>query len=74
MKYRIEIITYKNGRQDFFAQVKTMFFWKYIYCEGGTGIQESVPQRTREKALERIDLHLAGNKSIKSIEFEYINK
>ena len=75
MKYRIKIITYKSGRQEFYPQVKKGLFWLTIFCYGETSILGyGLFQNSRSEALENIDLHLAGNKSISSIGFEYINK
>lgn len=75
MKYRIKIYTFENGRQEFRAQVKTIFGWQTIDSVGEAScFQYEFTTYSREKALERIDLHFAGNAKIKSIEIEYINK
>lgn len=72
MKYRIKIITYKNGRKEYFAQAKCGWFWKNINSSGLMGY--SVSQDDREESLTRIDLHYSGNCKKQTIEFEYINK
>lgn len=76
MKYRIKIYTFENGRQEFEAQFKKRFGWRTINSGGEAySIQDRFfATYSREKALERIDLHCAGNAKIKSIEIEYINK
>ena len=75
MKYRIKIYTFKNGRQEFEAQVKKRFGWQTINSAGEAGtLQSGFTTYTREKALERIDLHIEGNSQLHSIEFEYITK
>lgn len=75
MKYRIKIYTFENGRQEFKAQVKKGLFWIGLYYDGEDSIfaNDNV-FNTREKALDAIDKHHAGNAKIKSIEIEYINK
>ena len=75
MKYRIKIYTFKNGRQEFEAQVKKRFGWQTINSAGeALTLQSGFTTYSREQALQRIDLHIAGNTSISSIEFEYITK
>lgn len=74
MKYRIKIITHKNGRQVFLAQFKQGLFWRYIWFDGEASLSIGAYQNSRESALERIDKHYKGNTKIKSITFEYINK
>lgn len=75
MKYRIKIYTFENGRQEFESQVKKRFGWQTIDSGGEAScLQDGLTTFSREKALERIDLHFAGNAKIKSIEIEYINK
>ena len=75
MKYRIKIITYKSGRQEFYPQVKKGLFWFTIICGGETTIfEEGLYRPTRALAMEQIDLHYKGNHKVQTIEFEYINK
>jgi hypothetical protein len=73
MKYRIKIITFKNGRKTYFAQVKTGFIWVGIGCNSETSIVYGECD-SRNDALKRIDLHFAGNNKRQTIEFEYIIK
>ena len=74
MKYRIKITTYKNGRKDYKPQVKTSVGWAGIASDGEHSYYYDHECNTREKALERIDLHFDGNKKKQTIEFEYIEK
>lgn len=74
MKYRIKIVTFKNGRQTFFAQVKSTFGWKGLFFDGEASWAYYGECDTRESALRRIDLHFEGNTTEHSIDFEYINK
>lgn len=73
MKYRIKIITFKNGRQLFYPQFKSKFWWTGLSYDGETGgyIGEC---ETRERALARIDKHFKGNTTKQTIEFEYISR
>lgn len=80
MKYRIKIITYKSGRQEFEAQVKKWFGWVNIMSTGDE-TPFVITQSKREHAMACIDAHYKidceYNKydhKIKSIEFEYITK
>ena len=74
MKYRIKIITYNTGEKRYFAQVKKFIRWKSINGEGKE-VDYTIYQDSREKSLERIDLHFKkyNFKSLK-IEFEYVIK
>lgn len=72
MKYRIKIITFLNGRQEFFAQHRKLFYWTDLGCEGAEGYASS--ERRIEDAIERINLHFLGNKKIIKTEFKYIIK
>jgi hypothetical protein len=74
MKYRIKVVTFKNGRQTFFAQVKSTFFWKGLSYDGEAILAFDGECDTREIALKRIDKHFEGNTTKHSIEFEYITK
>jgi hypothetical protein len=74
MKYRIKIITFKNGRKLFYAQVKPRFIWLGLDYDGAADCAFSGECETRECALNRIDKHFEGNAKIQKIEFEYINK
>lgn len=72
-KYRIKIYTFQNGRKEYCPQVKKGFFYYGILYNGEATI-ENYSYNNRDRALEIIDLHLAGNKKVINIEFEYINK
>ena len=74
MKYRIKIITYKSGRQEFYPQVKKGLFWKGILSNGSTSLANDNYFHFRENALKAIDNHYNGNNKKQTIEFEYINK
>lgn len=74
MKFRIKIVTFKNGRKLFYAQVKPRFLWLGLGYDGGADWALSGECETRERALNRIDIHFEGNTKIQKIEFEYINK
>lgn len=71
-KYRIKTITFKNGRQEFVAQFKGVR-WKYL-SHVGEEVCYSCPSDTREDALNRIELHYAGNNEKESTDVEYIEK
>jgi hypothetical protein len=73
MKYRIKIITYKNGRKEYFAQFKSFPFWKGIGCDGTDSWAFDGICPSKERALERIEQHNAGSSKVQTIEFEYIN-
>lgn len=75
MKYRIKIVTFKNGRKTYEPQVKLRIGWgtldhegKYEFFLYGYGLN------TREQALAHIDMHFEGNTKEQIIEFEYITK
>lgn len=72
MKYRIKIITRRNGRKEYWAQVKRLGFWVSIDHEGNVYYLPTNYEPSREMALKRIDLHYLGYK--KSVSFEHINK
>ena len=75
MKYRIKIITYKSGKQEFYPQVKKGLFWVGLFYDGAASIfANDICRPTRELALQEIDLHYKGNNKVQTIEFEYINK
>lgn len=75
MNYRIKIITYKSGKQEFYPQVKKGFFWIGLYYDGEASVFARDSYRnTRASALESIDLHNKGNHKKQTIKFEYINK
>ena len=71
MRYRIKIVTFKNGRKDYFAQKKVWYVWTGLSYEGITGYSGECS--SREHALQRIDLNYEGNADKVSIDFEYIN-
>lgn len=74
MKYRIKIVTFKNGRQSFHAQVKKYFRWDGLNFDGEAGWAYDGECDTREKALQRIDKHFEGNTEIKSTAYEGISE
>ena len=73
MKYRIKVITYKNGRKIYQPQYKTRFWWVHLGNNGEIDMI-STDCKTRERALKIIDLHFDGNSTKQTIEFEYIKK
>lgn len=74
MKYRIQIITFKNGRQAFYPQVKRLFVWVGLTFDGEAIFFYDSECSTRESALARIDKHFEGNTTKQTIHFEYIDK
>ena len=72
MKYRIKIITYKNGRMEYFAQKKVRFGWVGLCRDGEAGFD--IPYKERYICLDAIDLNFEGNFKKETINFEYINK
>ena len=74
MKYRIKIITFKNGRQLFYPQVKSTFKWVGLNYDGEANWVYEGECETRERALARIDKHFEGNTTEQKIEFEYISR
>ena len=73
-KYRIKIVTYKTGRQEYFPQVKKGWYWAGIAYDGEAMIGCEFSCSTRQKALYNIDLHYEGNHEEQTIYFEYIEK
>lgn len=74
MKYRIRIEIYANGRREYQAQAKAWLFgWNNLDDEGKEICYRSVTE-SRTNALNRIDLHYAGNNTVLTIGFEYIKK
>ena len=74
MKYRIKIITYKDGGKQYFAEVKEGFMWAGIFGDASTSLSFGGESTDRKDALNRIDLHFSGHNKVQTIEFEYINK
>lgn len=78
MRYRIKIITYKNGRKEYIPEVGQKSFWMWSWhgldYHGKYIGDYSVKCETRDMALKIIDLHFNGNTEEQTIEFEYINK
>ena len=75
MKYRIKIITYKDGSKGYYPSVKKWWCWSAVGNNGNDYPRLVLSYATREDALAVIDLHFAKNyKPIQSVEFEYINK
>jgi hypothetical protein len=73
MKYRIQKITYRNGRSEYISQVKGLLFWRTLDRHGDID-RSALPVGTREHALARIDKHFAYNRTVSTIEFEFITK
>lgn len=74
-RYRIKIITYKTGRQEFHAQFKSFIGWITIISDGEANLMfKGCYADDRERALKRIDKHFAGNCKKQTIEFEHIYK
>ena len=74
MRYRIKITTFRNGRKEYVAQLKTFFGWKTLNYDGEASLTYEGICDERENALKRIDKHFEGNTSVQKIEFEHINK
>ena len=74
MKYRIKIITYKNGRKEYIPQVKMFIGWAKLCYDGEADYLIQAKCDSREDALKRIDKHFEGNSKTQTIEFEYIKK
>ena len=52
----------KNGRMEFFAQVKSRFFWWWIDISySGEEVSYESSSGTRAGAQKKIDLHKVGN-------------
>ena len=73
MRYRIKVVTFKNGRKEYFPQVKKRFIWWYLDYSGDTTFV-NLSYDSREKALQVIDKNFEGNTSVQKIEIEYIQK
>jgi hypothetical protein len=83
MKYRLRIVTYKSGKQEFIPAYKDespLFSSRWMGL-GAAGIAYNhinPSYNSREEALEVIDLHAEGVKEgdyiVVSTEFEYITK
>ncbi len=74
MRYRIKIVTYKNGRKEYTPQFRQWGTWDDINWEGEASVMYETKLDSRQDALDKIDLHYAGNKKKQTIEFEYITK
>lgn len=73
MRYRIKIVTFKNGRKEYYAQVKKGLIWWYLDFEGGITLVD-LAWDERQIALEKIDKNFGGNTSVQKIEIEYIQR
>lgn len=76
-KYRIKIVTYKDGNTKYFPQYYVGFFyWGGLFSDGAECL--TAPdinyEWSRERALEVIDRAEKGAGKVRTIEFEYINK
>jgi len=65
MKYRIKVVTFKNGRKLFYAQAKSTFGWVGLSYDGEASWAYEGECDTRERALMRIDKHFEGNTTVK---------
>ena len=77
MKYRIKIVTYKNGEMAYFPQFKMKLKWVWLLYIGDVDWFFPYERSSREDALRAIDNHYNRDKSgrkIKTIDFEYITK
>lgn len=80
MKYRIKIITYKNGDRKYFVSLKATFGWKGIFTDGYVGgYYEGSMFHNKEDAIFVIERHQKKHerkegRKIQTIEFEYITK
>jgi hypothetical protein len=80
MKYRIKITTYVDGHITYTAYKKVWLFWRRLDWYGEIGTKHFNNKYylfdNREEALKAIDNNF--NKiqygTVKSIDFEYINK
>ena len=72
-KYRIKIIHYFSGREEYFAQVKAKFVWLCLEPNGTSTIVDHCSYN-RSDALSRIELHFKGNSKVQRIDFQYIVK
>jgi hypothetical protein len=73
MRYRIKVVTFKNGRKEYFPQVRKAFVWLHLNFNGNTTLVD-FSYDTREKALQVIDKNFEGNTKVQKIEIEYIQK
>jgi hypothetical protein len=74
MKYRIKIVTFKNGQKLFYPQYKTRLMWIALTYESSDQILIMDCFTSRDAALIVIDRHYASNVRKQTIEFEYIKK
>lgn len=74
MRYRIKIITYANGRKEYYPYVRKGWYWFGLDWYGAPGVSYSCLCDKRETALMIIDKHYVGNSKVQRIDFEYINK
>lgn len=74
MKYRIKIVSYKNGVKVYYPQIKLFLFWHGLYSDGTICHFVDLPEYSRKAALSRIDNNYEGSHKPQSIEFEYITK
>ena len=72
MKYRIKVITFKNGRKEFYAEKKCWIGWTGLSFLGETGYSGTCSNRN--EALEKIDRNFNGSAKKQTVEFEYIVK
>ena len=76
-KYRIKIVTYKDGETKYFPQyyVGFLFGWGCIGHEGNLYplTSDINDYSSRKDALDCIDRVIGGAGKVKTIEFEYIN-
>jgi len=74
MRYRIKIVTFKNGRKEYTPQYRKFFMWLDINYMGKAHIMYEIMLDKRDTALHYIDLHYSGNNKVQYIEFEFINR
>ena len=55
MKYRIKIITFKNGRKLFLPYVKTKIGWLPLNSDGKIDLAEAIPGIGGFKGVDPVD-------------------
>lgn len=71
MKYRVKIITFKNGRKEYVPQVKKLFFWLNINRMGEATIYSHGVCDDKLQAFKSIENHAHGNTTILTFDLEY---
>lgn len=74
MKYRIKIVTMRNGRVEYYPMFKKWWGWTGLFVDGQESGVHKIKFAFREQALHAIDKHNEGNNTVQRIDFEYITK